>query len=414
MFDRQHHLARRAALLIAFATLTALAVPALAEDTNRSPVDALKSGKVSMNLRYRFENVHDGGFVDNGYASTLRTALSYTTAPWHGLTGKTEFQGVVNITAARKHNNKGAGAATNGVSDRPVVADPDQTDFNQAYLDWNGKKGTEVRFGRQEILLDNVRFVGNVGWRQFHQSFDGAVVTTRAIPRTKATYAFVYNQNRIFSDTQRMTSHLANAGVDLRQAGTLTANGYLIDYDMEALSGLSTLTYGLRWNGATTLQDRVTGLYDLELARQNDAGDNPNTVDAGYYRATLGGRYDVWTLKAGYEVLEGAPGDGAFTTPLATLHAWNGWADKFLKTPASGLEDVSVSLGAKISAWKFLAVYHDFSANNGGASYGSEIDFLAAWTAPWKQGLALKAASYSADDFSKDVTKIWAFSSWKF
>ena len=31
--------------------------------------------------------------------------------------------------------------------------------------------------GLQEILIDNHRFVGNVGWRQNHQSFEAARVT---------------------------------------------------------------------------------------------------------------------------------------------------------------------------------------------------------------------------------------------
>jgi len=41
----------------------------------------------------------------------------------------------------------------------------------------------------------------------------------------------------------------------------------------------------------------------------------------------------------GYEVLEGNGAIG-FATPLATLHAFNGWADMFLTTPANGLKDL--------------------------------------------------------------------------
>ena len=50
-------------------------------------------------------------------------------------------------------------------------------------------------------------------------------------------------------------------------------------------------------------------------------------------------------FKAGYEVLEGAPTGGlAFVTPLATLHKFQGWADKFLATPASGIEDAYIAV----------------------------------------------------------------------
>ena len=44
-------------------------------------------------------------------------------------------------------------------------------------------------------------------------------------------------------------------------------------------------------------------------------------------------------MKLGFERLEGN-GTVALQTPLATLHAFNGWADKFLSTPANGLRDV--------------------------------------------------------------------------
>jgi len=397
-----------------FVLMMQLAAPALATETHASLAEALKGGKLSLNLRYRFESVDDDAFADNGYASTLRTALGYATAPWRGLSAKVEFQSVVDVGAADKHNNKGAGTAWNGVSDRPVIADPDQTDINQAYLDWRVADGTHFRFGRQEILLDNVRFVGNVGWRQFHQSFDAVELVTHALPKTTLTYAYVYNQNRIFSDTKEMGSHLLNLGWDLGRAGRLTAYGYLIDYDKLSDSGLSTMTYGVGWHGGVALSTSVTGLYDFEIAQQNDAGDNPAHVDAGYHRVSVGAGLGIWTFKAGYEVLEGAPGKGAFSTPLATLHAWNGWADKFLQTPANGLEDVSLSVAAKISTWKLAAIYHSFDANTGNASYGSEIDLLAAWTSPWKQVFAVKAAAYDADHYSTDSTKLWAFTSWNF
>ena len=36
-----------------------------------------------------------------------------------------------------------------------------------------------------------------------------------------------------------------------------------------------------------------------------------------------------------------------FTTPLATLHKFQGWADKFLATPVNGIEDEYVNLSAR-------------------------------------------------------------------
>ncbi len=407
---------RVTALALALALVGAtLALPAAAADEDAATFgDAITRGKVLLNLRYRYENVDDDSFDDTGQASTLRFALGYATREWKGFSVTAEFQSVLDLGLENRHNDKGAGGDWNGVSDRPVIADPSITGFYQGFLKWRfASENTFLKFGRQPILLDNVRFVGNVGWRQFHQSFDALRFGTGLIPGVTLTYAYVWNQNRIFGDQKPMGTHLLNLGGKLGKNNTLTGYGYLVDYERLADSGASTLTFGVRDHGNVPFSSWKL-LYDAEIARQSDAGDNPGNVDAWYHRAGVGGTFGGFTAKLAYEVLEGEPGKGAFSTPLATLHAWNGWADIFLKTPANGLEDFYLSLAYRAAAWKFAAIYHDFSANTGGASYGSEWDLLASYTTSWKQTFALKAAFYDADEYSRDVSKVWAYTSWKF
>ena len=116
--------------------------------------------------------------------------------------------------------------------------------------------------------------------------------------------------------------------------------------------------------------------------------------------------------KVGYEVLGSDNGRGSFQTPLATLHKFNGWADKFLGTPAGGLEDLYGSLSYKVGVdgplkgMKFDAVYHDFSADIGG-DYGSEIDLQVSKKFGKNYYAGLKFAHYSADGFATDTQKIW-------
>lgn len=399
---------------VALAVLTSLLVPPLAQAGDTSTLEqALAGGKTSLNLRYRFESVSDDAFADDGYASTLRAALGYATGRWHNLSATVEIQSVLDLGYENRHNDKGAGSDWNGVSDRPVIADPSITDFYQAYLQWQASPTTTLRAGRQAILLDNVRFVGNVGWRQFHQSFDALKITTKAVPGVRLTYAYIWNQNRIFGDTKKMGTHLFNAAGELGEHNSITGYAYLVDYDRAADSGASTLTLGLHDGGSVPLSGWSL-LYDAEIAKQSDAGDNPGEVDAWYYRGGLGAKVGGLTAKLAYEVLEGEPGKGAFSTPLATLHAWNGWADLFLKTPADGLEDLSLSLSYTTGPWKTMAVYHDYSADTGDTDYGTELDLLLAYTTSWKQVFALKAAMFDADEFARDITKLWAFTSWKF
>ena len=53
-----------------------------------------------------------------------------------------------------------------------------------------------------------------------------------------------------------------------------------------------------------------------------------------------GGGYQQVGFRVGWERLSGSEREGQFQTPLATLHAFNGWADKFLSTPVNGIEDL--------------------------------------------------------------------------
>lgn len=75
---------------------------------------------------------------------------------------------------------------------------------------------------------------------------------------------------------------------------------------------------------------------------------------------------------------DAAAGSVRFKTPLATLHAFNGWADVFLATPAKGLRDaygfVQVTVPGDVP---LRLVYHSYEADNGGADFGQEWDVVA-------------------------------------
>ncbi|MED5432978.1 MAG: hypothetical protein VX920_11630, partial [Pseudomonadota bacterium] len=103
-----------------------------------------------------------------------------------------------------------------------------------------------------------------------------------------------------------------------------------------------------------------------------------------------------------------------FQTPLATKHAFNGWADLFLATPADGLEDTFVTVGGKLAGFKLAAIYHDFKSNEGSTDYGTEMDLLVARPIGKHYTVGLKYADYSADDFGADTSKYWAWGELKF
>ena len=130
-----------------------------------------------------------------------------------------------------------------------------------------------------------------------------------------------------------------------------------------------------------------------------------------YFVRTRGARSGRFNYGVGYEVLSGNGAKG-FTTPYATLHKFQGWADKFLTTPVNGIEDRYLTLGwttkkiGRLDALAFTAVWHDYQAEHVSQDYGSELDLQL--TARWKKlsGL-LKYADYRADGLMTDTHKLW-------
>jgi hypothetical protein len=398
-------------MMIAMGSAT---TPTAAEEAATSVLDAITKGTFSLNLRYRYADVDQVGFDDRGRASTLRTMAGYRTRSWKGLEVYLEFEDVHDLGLSNDHNNAGDGSLWNGVNDRPVIPDPPLTEFNQAYVGWRPVKSLPFRFGLQEIVIDNSRFVGNVGWRQNHQSFEAARIAFEGVENLAIRYSYIGRQHTVNGASLPMsTSHLG-AAYAIDGIGTFSAYGLLLDYEREAQWDLSTTTYGGFFDGKAKLEDRLRLTYRLEYSRQQDTGNNPDQISTDYGRADLGLTISKVTLAAGYEVLGGSLTDGQFRTPLATLHKFNGWADKFLDTPTNGLQDLFLSVTAGLDRWKIIAIYHDFSADTGGENWGTELDATVIYTTPWQQQVALKYAAYDARDWATDTTKIWVWTSWGF
>jgi hypothetical protein len=121
-----------------------------------------------------------------------------------------------------------------------------------------------------------------------------------------------------------------------------------------------------------------------EYAYQTDYADQPADYPAHYVHAELSGDWDRFTLGGEYELLGSgsnrAEADArvGFKTPLATLHAFNGWADVFLTTPNDGLQDVYAFSGLRLPGDISLRViYHKYYSERGNADLGYEIDVVA-------------------------------------
>ncbi len=397
-------------MLLSGFRLGLLASVAVAEDKPPATLAAaLKSGEVKIKLRYRFENVEDDRFDKDGRSSTLRSTLGYHSQPFRGFSLVLEAENSTEVGSRGLFNDLGGNPANNA-ADRPVVADPRSTEINQAYLRF-ARGSTRVDVGRQEIAVADQRFIGPVGWRQNHQSFDHFGLTHAFNDRVSFTYRYLDEVHRILGDHKPMSSHLLDGAFKLPQF-KLRVYVYSLDFDRLADAALSTATHGFELTGQRKFGE-VECFFEVEIAEQRETGDHPGEIDASYQHTVLGGRLAGWTLQAGFESLEGGAG-GRFTTPLATLHKWNGWADKFLATPPAGLEDFYLAISGDIRKIAWKAIYHDFSAESRSLDYGSELDLRLTFGASWGQSFGAKAAFYQADDFSADTDKLWLWTSYTF
>jgi len=387
---------------IAGVASVALTTPAWAAETF---VQALSEGDSIVDLRARFESVEQGGFASSADALTSRLRLGFQTAPWKGTAFLAE--GVLVDDLVDDYNS-----TTNGQAQYPVVADPaDFAAINRLALINKSLERTTLTFGRQRIVLDDQRFVGNVGWRQHEQTFDGLRAQWGS-PKIKTDLTYASQVNRVFGPDSPQGKWegdvvLANFAYTL-PVGTLTLFDYYLDID--GVAAASSNTVGVKLLGSKPI-GKLTGTYALAFAQQAEAGANAADLDADYGLAEGGLTFAKFGVALGLELL-GGDGVAAFSTPLATLHAFQGWADKFLATPAAGIEDTyvrfSYPLGkrGRFTNVAATAVFHDYAADVGSAHFGEELNLqLVARTE--RMALTAKYADYRADALLTDTEKLW-------
>jgi hypothetical protein len=383
----------------AFASVVLCAPAALAQQQASSGGDLIVDG------RLRYEHVDQDGLTDAD-AVTLRLRLGYERELFEHFKVLGEVEGVALI-----HDD-----FADTVRTRPgqaIVLDPEALEINRLQAQW-AHEGWAATLGRQRIILNNARFVGNVGFRQNEQTFDALRLAYRANENLSFNYIYVDRVRRILGDDSpngewRSDSHIGQ--VDLKTGfGDFSGYGLLLDFDNAAAQ--SNRTFGLRWTRAIAA-DPYRFTLGAEAATQSDYGNTPASFDLSYFAANAGVQRGQWRFGLGGEVLEG---DGArgFATPLATLHAFQGWADVFLTTPPDGVRDLNASVSwtdetpPSGRALTLTARYHDFSSDDGDTDFGSEVDAVANWRINERWSIEAKAAFFDGEDprFA-DRDKIW-------
>lgn len=379
----------------------------VATPSSGSITSAILAGKPTLAFRLRDEAVSDDALTRDAEAVTLRTRLGWQSGAFAGVRAALEIDDIRAIVD--RYN-----AVSTGDPTRPIVADPEGTELNVAALTWTGS-AESVGVGRQRIVLDDQRFVGTSGWRQNEQTCDAVQLRTKRLPHTEIAYVYVADVNRPYGPDGSAAqaadwhgdSHLVNAKFDARSWGTVAAFVYLLRFDNAAAQ--SNDTYGLRWTD--TIEGSRGWAFPLAISRatQRQAGRNPIVYSADYTLVEGGAARGSFRFVVGREVLSGdatRPGH-RFQTPLASLHAFQGWADKFLVTPPQGIEDTYANVAGRLAGVDLQVAYHDYRAEEVSRSYATEWNLLASHRFAGRYDVMAKYADYRADGFARDTRKLW-------
>lgn len=372
------------------------------------PVTEEKEGwfKLSVEARARME-VRNQQAADNSWAGTIRIRPGFYLGKDQGFSAFVQTEHTLAFTD--DYTSGPQPQLTPNTPGNTAILDPENNELNQLYAQYNGHGGL-VRVGRQRIIYDNAAFIGNVGWRQNEQTFDAAHVNYD-VASLKLKYAYMNRVNRIFgtdalggAKSLQGDSHIFNASYEF---GEHKATGYLylMDFDQQNYGALAANnnTYGLSTDFKTYYGD-----FHIEGAYQTEAGDKAD-YDATYahliYTKKLGSF--KWNLATEYL------GQG-FVTPLATVHAFNGFADVFINqrlglAGGEGLTDFYTGLSTKVSDITFKSSIHAFFDDSVNDFYGWEIDAVAIKSITEDIKAIAKFAQYFGGDssvYNNDVTQV--------
>lgn len=355
------------------AAASTLAHAGVTETTLAEPPAAEPWIAPTIDIRARYEFGDTAG-LDASQAFTLRERLGLKTTAWHGFSAFIE--GEFSQAAIDDYHGGALGATPFDPAKTPIF-DPETNELNQLYLQYAGYESI-VKIGRQRLIYDNAAFIGNVGWRQNEQTFDALSFNNKSIQDLTLNLAYIDQVNRIFgSNADNQTAnrqdvsseiYLLNSSYTGLKGLTLGGYAYLMSFDGPAVEGLDNQTYGI-----TTKTDLLgISLYG-EIAYQTDAGPT-NDTEALYAHFSAAKTLGTHTFTAGVEFL-----DAGFQTPLATVHAFNGFADAFIGQRITGthggLTNPYLSHSLPIFwGMKWTNTLHAFGDNSLSTDRGWEID----------------------------------------
>lgn len=267
--------------------------------------------------------------------------------------------------------------------------------------------GFSLKAGRQEIVYDDQRMFGSVGWAQQGRSHDALVLKFGKNFKLDVGLAFNQDQEALFDNTYTTTGNykaMQYAWFNDKWGGVNASFLFLnnglqyiapINSDNNEIRYSQTLGSHLKFNITKGLSAAANLYYQIG----NDVVDRDVNaflvgLDLGYKNS------ETWNFSLGFEVQSGNDYDGdasenkAFTPFYGTNHKFNGFMDYFYvgnHMNSTGLIDVFGKVGANLTDKSNITLFlHNFT------SYGEIAEDV-------QKGLGTEIDLVYSHKFTKDV-----------
>jgi len=321
--------------------------------------------------------------------------------------------------------------------------------FHEAWGEYFFNPNISIKLGRQEIVYDDQRMFGSVGWAQQARSHDAMLIKFKTGEKGKLDIGFALNANgeTLFKEDyavgQYKSFQYAWYHTNINESFGLSAlflnNGMPYDKIIDPDNNEQKTTYSQTIGGRLTYKK---GKFNADGATYYQGGSTPNKaknadVDLSAYYLTLNAKFNItdeFKVGAGFEYLSGndqgstSSKNKAFTPFYGTNHKFNGWMDYFYvgnHVGSVGLIDVNIPFGYKKNKFSAALIPHFFSAdgdildaNNDKADayLGTEIDLALGYkiikNVMFNVGYSQMFATESMEILkggSKDETNNWAW-----
>jgi hypothetical protein len=274
------------------------------------------------------------------------------------------------------------------------------TSIHQAWLEYSITPAISFKAGRQELVYDNSRILGNVGWAQQARShdlvlfkYDGSISVHAGVayhensdrtnnfylgPDAYKTMQFLWANHKF--EKLHVSVIFLNNGIPIVR--NLSPVGDLVD---QGISFSQTVGPVIKYN------TEKVGI-SLETYYQGGKDGSETSVSAFYGNVQGSVKLGKVALFAGYEYLSGtdfneAGTNHSFTPFYGTNHKFNGYMDYFYvgnHVNNVGLQDIYLKAKTGIKRFALSADIHMFNSAADIAaatsSYlGTELDLVCAW-----------------------------------